>query len=353
MLQTPDATVSPISPPLPLTRENLRALTRMSSAGPSTPKKRKASSGKSLTATSQGSSEVPSETQTAIRTRLLTFRITITNAMYFTVEKLKPVVEEIAITFRNSPGISQEKISRVQKKLNDLYDEPEETVSSQLVTELFIPPDSRDVMAPLHFLRNTQFVKDCIPVPNALDDNRLEELLMQTQTPKTPKPDFVFGIDPKRNIFTSQEQTINDLQKSTASIVGGLQYPFFLIEWKSCSTGGNIFFAETQLARSGAAIVSSMVKFYRRAKPSISNEELLQKTLCFSSAVDSFQSRIYVHWWDKSGNSDDWHMHLVEHLGFQDRDPEHFRQYRRIIDNILEWGLGKRLQQIKEALKTL
>ena len=349
MLQTPEATVSPTSQPLPLTKGNLKLLSKMSSA-PTTPspKKRKAASGKSTsgetTGTSQGTPRSTAASEAEVRERLKLYRITIAHEYYSTVPRLNNLVKGIAVTTRGSPGLSSEKITILQRDLNKMATSKEDTAASNLISQLFTTPDARDATAPLHRLHNCLFIETCIPMPPTAENPLLAKALRETQLPNTPKPDFTFGIHPESNAFTQSENDANALEavRQTASIVSGLQYPFFAVEWKSSFASGTHSNAASQCARSGAAIVSSMVKLYREAFPFISGIELLAKTLSFSSSVDSYSVIIYVHSWEFRDGEDSWHMHIVTSLSFLDNEPGRFRDFRRVIDNIMDWGLGTR-----------
>ena len=362
MLQTPDSDATLTSQPLPLTRGNLKLLREMSSnpAPPSHTSKRPRmtptkSTSAGTTTTSQDSRETKSQSdsQSAVRERLRQHHIRVCLDYYDRIgnDPLRDAVNDIVGAPRGSPGLSDERISRLQRSLNDNFEEKEETVAGQLIGELFTQPTDRDMLGNLKRVQNTLFRADWVPRIDTSDNPVLQELIAKTKIPATPKPDFAFGVDPDLPAFTKDEVEANGVFDFASVLVDRLRYPFFIVEWKASSTGGNHGDGGNQCARSGAAIVNSMYKLYCKATPSIVTAQLFTKTLSFSSSVDSFLAKIYVHWWrrDEQGQNH-WEMNLVASLDFADRDSGRFRQFRRKVDNIMDWGMGTRLQQIKAAL---
>lgn len=69
----------------------------------------------------------------------------------------------------------------------------------------------------------------------------------------------------------------------------------------------------------------------------------------FSLAIDPDHANLFVHWAEETSPQNTiWHMNRLEPYDF--RLPNDYRRLHHDVDNILDWGVGERLQGIKQQL---
>ncbi|MCJ1362654.1 hypothetical protein MMC16_001760 [Acarospora aff. strigata] len=347
----------------------------MSSADPSTPSSSKKR--KSTVVSETTSSEPPYK----VRETLKIHKIFICLVEYEDHAELHEFLKATVLVARGSSGIPVEKIQTIKAKANAMVSVGEGTASDTLVSDLFTVTGDRNDTKCLMRVALHPFESHCIPKPDPGENMLFAAALLESKSIAYPKPDYTFGVNPDERLgaFTEREETTNILQrvKMASKIMKDLRYPFFVVEWKSSVWDGNHFKAQNQAARAGAAIVSSMVKLYRNTAtlrpvpkvssaithPKLRNEAqdelnrdfqtwLMEKTACFSATVDSYSVHLYVHWWsyDDAGR-DTWNMSNLAAITFAEKDMLAFRNFRRIIDNIMDWGMLKRLNDIKKELE--
>ena len=116
-------------------------------------------------------------------------------------------------------------------------------------------------------------------------------------------------------------------------------YPFFVVEFKG--TSGNMWVATNQCIGGSVACTSMVDRLSERAPGhSVSNAS-------FSIAINGTEARLHVTW--KEGTN--FYMQKVD--GFLLQSPAMFSLLHRYIDNIMDRGLGVRLESIQKALDTL
>ncbi|KAF2254788.1 hypothetical protein BU26DRAFT_379878, partial [Trematosphaeria pertusa] len=122
----------------------------------------------------------------------------------------------------------------------------------------------------------------------------------------------------------------------------GLRFPFFAIEFKAAgSTRGDLWVATNQCAGASSACLSAIDQLIASLR------EYTQRVdnLCYCIAVDNNTAQLYISW-----REDDLNYYLQQAEAFLLWSPEHFRNFRKQVRNILDWGKDARLQQIRDAL---
>jgi hypothetical protein len=119
-----------------------------------------------------------------------------------------------------------------------------------------------------------------------------------------------------------------------------LHFPFLTSQWKTQIANENMLHARYQAARDGAAVVNYLCEFYHNAdiEPSVI------QTCHFSLTCDLETSEIWVHWRD----GDQYHMELVSKASL--RELPEVESTRNILRNIVEYSLGERLENIRNAV---
>ena len=189
-----------------------------------------------------------------------------------------------------------------------------------------------------------------------------------------PKPDFTFGFeDPANPPRTAPRLSSADIALIT--MAESLRHPFFVVENKSAQDP--IEDAENQAIRSGAALVEARRQLENNARPvgETEKEGIDMNSFAFSCCWVPQYANIFVHWhelrkaeplnnpFDKPTNEFDgedraieqsdtyssiWHMNLIQGYTFS-REGD-MKEFRRDIDNILDWGVSL---ERKEALRVL
>jgi hypothetical protein len=229
-----------------------------------------------------------------------------------------------------------------------MKDRHEANAIDALLGLMFPEPDwiSEDSFPNLDRNRDREFLKDCLPVPDASQDTSLQAALDAVGAPKTPKPDLAFGYRP--SAFSETQTHINTSHDRISQISPGILHPFIVLEWKSNATGGTQFDAQNQAARSAAALVHAQSMLYAAAQNGgLGNPA---DTACFSCTIDSATAYLWIHWRQEKGDppSPHYHMELLYQLFLNDR--EAVWKLRRMIDNVFEWGMGERLDRVKATL---
>lgn len=213
----------------------------------------------------------------------------------------------------------------------------------------------------------TKFIRGSVP-PLDIRDPSLQWLTDYAPRVKNPKPTLTYGL--QRNAFTIDEQHIND--KYGAALSSNLDHPFFIVEAYSVEESPQK--AEHRCAPPGAAMVRLKRKFDSLAEGTYVDEEAKHeqdeqgdhradeipidhfrtdtKSFAFSLIINPGRSIMFVHWaeeaFSKAGQllTTNWHAHHVTHYFLHNEAP--WIELHRDIDNVLDWGVSSRKQEIKD-----
>jgi hypothetical protein len=195
---------------------------------------------------------------------------------------------------------------------------------------------------------DTEFRRGCAPIPDLATDTLLGSLLAKSSGIKNPKPDIVYGVS--FDALTPQQQVTANTLMDSSQISPGILYPFLIFEWKSAK--GLFSEAQDQARRGGAALVNALTKLTSLAG-SPGGEEAGSKpnatTMAFSCVITPNFAHIYVHFRQlHADGKPEWFMAKVS--GYQTDENEDVSRLRRDIHNILDWGVLKRIKDIKKML---
>ncbi|KAH0545277.1 hypothetical protein FGG08_000576 [Glutinoglossum americanum] len=197
----------------------------------------------------------------------------------------------------------------------------------------------------LHQIRNGLFRSDCLSfqpthreAPTTNEAMAIQERIRKAGPLPVPKPDFVFGYS--HLAFNQTQISVNSMIDSIAHIAPFMSHPFFVAEWKSSVTD-SVFKAENQAARAGTAMVWARRRLRHLATGSYGQAT---ESLCFSLTADSNMGIIWVHWFD----SGSYHMKKVEEFFLSRFDSA--GELMDLVAKIMDWGLGTRLEEVKEDL---
>ena len=218
---------------------------------------------------------------------------------------------------------------------------------------------------------NADFTQGSIPPLRNLDP-AMKLYCDKAPRVKNPKPDLTYGL--LQTAFSEDEQVINDTHKAGLSV--GMVHPFFVVEAKLDRSFDEV---ENQCARGGAAMVRLKRKFNSLAEGTYEDEEARHagdgddlggqttfnqkkipidhyrtdtKSFAFSLALIPRSATMYVHWaeelFPKEGPFLTVYWHATPIADYTLRNPEAWIALHHDIDNVLDWGVLTRSQELRE-----
>jgi hypothetical protein len=159
-----------------------------------------------------------------------------------------------------------------------------------------------------------------------------------------PRPDKLYGYTVKA--FTeSQVQAKSMFNPATATCVS---FPFLTIDIKAQGgTAGDLcWVAVNQCAGASSACLNATDQLNISLQQCQSTQRVLN--LCYSIAVDNSTAQIWISWKENEAT-----YYLQRVATFLLLDREHFQKFCDQVRNILDWGMGARLTQIRNALDAI
>lgn len=164
----------------------------------------------------------------------------------------------------------------------------------------------------------------------------------------TPVPDILYGYE--RGIEFSQQQQAQLIEMGTEMIANSHDaiYPFFVIEFKGDGPGGTgSMWVATNQCLGGAA---SCVKIAESLNRRLEDEEFQPiNSAAFSVAMNGEIARLYISWLHDDGLT--YYMKSVAHFALE--NPVAHLMFQKYVLNIIDWGKGKRLKEIRDSLDRL
>lgn len=203
-----------------------------------------------------------------------------------------------------------------------------------------------------------------MPFTNAILPRAIipDGLLVAIQSICEPKPDVAYGyalhgFTPSQQI--TQRSTVNGTNLSKFSrLAKDLYWPFLVVEFKAPAVGGNMYVAENQCAGGGTASLLACQTLYsvaaasQQANDSANNtttSDLMTDSVAYSAAIDGAAANLLVHWYDAEDQS--YRLERIHHYDLN--RPEDIQKFQLHTKNIVDWGLGSRLEQVKAALDSI
>lgn len=172
-----------------------------------------------------------------------------------------------------------------------------------------------------------------------------------------PAPDLLYGYhrdtafpNPGHQMLidsTNQEMAADNNFGSSDALL----YPFFLVEFKG--SDGNMWVATNQCLGGTSTCVNIAESLNRRLfeasqkKDGIVTTETIDSS-AFSVAMNGQDARIYVSW-----KQDELYYYTSHVECFALSRPDHYRDFRRMVRNIVDWGRNDRLKSIKRGMDQL
>lgn len=169
-----------------------------------------------------------------------------------------------------------------------------------------------------------------------------------------PKPDLLYGYngDLRTSPF-SEPQLRAQMQLDTYpgqffanSNSQRLRFPFFALELKGDGgTFGSIWVATNQCGGDAAACLNATARLNELLTAA---KQPVVDNLTYCIAMDNRHAQLYVSW---KADLLDYYMYEVRAYVLSREDE--YKDFRRHIRNILDWGSDQRLAQIKQSLDVL
>ncbi|KAI0007162.1 hypothetical protein F4779DRAFT_593244 [Xylariaceae sp. FL0662B] len=236
---------------------------------------------------------------------------------------------------RNSPGPSPEQVFR-DKSLHRLENGAEE-------------PDVEEY-----------FRTNIYPYPKPGEDLKRSDRqpMSRNAVPKTgsgsglrvsnPIPDMLYGYND--NAFRQQRAQLISMGNEMSANNQGLLYPFFVIEFKGDGPGGAgaLWVATNQCLGGSASCVNIAERLNRQLRHSEAKKVSAVDSSVFSIAMNGSEARLFISWKHKDL---DYYMQRVDSFLLQ--KPDQYREFRKYVLNIIDWGKDKRLKEIRNSLDVL
>ncbi|KAL7919213.1 hypothetical protein ACQKWADRAFT_302048 [Trichoderma austrokoningii] len=160
----------------------------------------------------------------------------------------------------------------------------------------------------------------------------------------TPVPDMLYGYNPG-SAFPNQQAQLLTMGTEPIANTEGLLYPFFVIEFTGDGPGGagSLWLATNQCLGGSASCVNIAERLNTQLRRC--NSDNLINSAAFSIAMNGTEARLYVSW---KHNEQDYYMANVRNFLLQ--DPKHYIEFRKYVRNIIDWGRGLRLEEIRKSL---
>jgi hypothetical protein len=257
-------------------------------------------------------------------------RIYVRNAFEGFPENISSLVHK-ASRDRESPGPSLDQI-RLDTDLQNLEEEivSESKIQFYFMSKVF-PGDEGYVRR----FENINMNRHCVP-----------EINTQCKL-STPNPDMIYGYPTAA--FNQQLAQLVSFSEMLNTGASNAILPFFATEFKSCdgTSPGSLWVATNQCVGDSVACVNLLERVNDRLKL-INNEHVqLLETAAFSIAMSGTEARLYVTW----KKDDSYYSQKVG--GFLLQDPEHYQLFYKYVRNIVDWGRGERLNDIRKAFDCL
>ncbi|KAI0868062.1 hypothetical protein GGS24DRAFT_514118 [Hypoxylon argillaceum] len=161
-----------------------------------------------------------------------------------------------------------------------------------------------------------------------------------------PVPDMLYGYS--YGAFTrGQQAQFISMGKTMVANNHSLFYPFLVIEFKGDgpSGGGTLWVAANQCLGGSVSCVNVAESLNHHLKQCKGEKGRPINSAAFSIAMSGTEARLNISW---KHNELDYYMATVESFLLQ--NPKHYLKFRKYVQNIIDWGKNKRLNEIRDSL---
>lgn len=251
------------------------------------------------------------------------------------------------------------------------YTLPEEDIMWQLLpmiapmTHSTNEKDSQGAWIVAHFsedgavvTKNRQFVKDLLPSWNsareATDWSCLCKQMAKERGMTHPKPDFTYGIRENHHP-TINTKTFSPYTRALMGVAPFILHPYLIVETKTVNT--SLIEAENQAIRGGATLVHAR-RLLNARSGKVDDLGVDKDSYVFSMTMDTSTAKIWVNWceideWEPNNDGkkelfETYHMNELFKADLE--DPAKLKLLRAKMHNIIDWGCGARMGEIREVM---
>ena len=196
-------------------------------------------------------------------------------------------------------------------------------------------------------ITNQEFHRDLTPSWNeqiAPLSGDLQKAMQKDSKTKNPKPDRAFGTATDQ-LNLPGGLLLSENIRYALEVMPNLHFPFLVIE--GTAARGSLIEAKNQACRAGATLVNAARILLARTGEADVSPGPDDRTFVFSATVDPNLMIIWCHWAEIPEPGTDrkvrFHMSRLADRAFVDEDQ--FGQLRKNFHNILDWGVGERVQE--------
>lgn len=160
-----------------------------------------------------------------------------------------------------------------------------------------------------------------------------------------PVPDLLYGYNHDA-AFPQQAQLISIGLRTLFANNQQLIYPFFAIEFKG--EGGSMRVATNQCIGASISCVNMAERLNDLLKGSKNDEIQPINSAAFSVAINGSEARLFISWRDHELQ---YQMQQIDSFLLQ--RPTDYLEFRKYVRNIVDWGKGQRLDEIRHSLDSL
>lgn len=234
---------------------------------------------------------------------------------------------------RNSPGPSVDYVEQDEDLEGLTGGVPESQVQRYFQDEIFHRPTGS-----LKHAEKLPMVKRAVPYAG-YDGKRVV----------TPAPDILYGYG-RLQAFPQQATQFRSMANEMVANTARLLYPFFIVEFEGdgSSGGANLWVATNQCLGGSASCVNIAEGLNDRLRQCKSSEILPINSAAFSIAMSGTEARLYITW-----KHDELNYYMQDVESFLLQRPNDYLEFRKYVRNIMDWGKGTRLTDIRDSLDTL
>ena len=163
----------------------------------------------------------------------------------------------------------------------------------------------------------------------------------------TPHPGLLYGYKSEKAFSdVACRHQFASIRTESSANNENLTYPFLVVEMKP-GRKSDLDAATYQALGGVASCLQTLEGLQLRFEDFSSASQTAVDNIVFGIVTNGTETRLFVSWKDAQG-------FFMQRIGaFLLREPEQFHQLRQYLRNIVDWGRGKRLEQIRHGLSHL
>ncbi|KAI0398977.1 hypothetical protein F4802DRAFT_83435 [Xylaria palmicola] len=163
-----------------------------------------------------------------------------------------------------------------------------------------------------------------------------------------PVPDLLYGYNDV-TAFPQQQAQVEALREEQAATKSFLMYPFLVVEFKGSE--GSLTVATNQCIGGSATSVNIAERLNERLKWFVGEDTQTISNAVFGITMHGTEARLFVSWKHNDPTEPRYYMQKINSFALQ--EPQAYTEFHKCVQNIIDWGMGERLTEIRNALDRL